>query len=202
MMLSSWKQFTDIVKESTVVEGLATAATTLHAEAIEKKAQADLLAAEAKEWDNLATQLGAEADGIGAIEARQLAAAELAAANAARAEAAGVTVAAGATTALSRATNLLLGPLGLVLMALGAVASALVNNYIESINEAKQADYEKAESAREAANAAIDTTKDWEELNRVFQLTGDISDEFKQKTLDVAEQLGVQGASAMAAAEQ
>lgn len=93
------------------------------------------------------------------------------------------------------------GPVGIAMMALSAF-SLILGNIQEHDKALKDAEYEKAESMREAANAALESTKNWDALNTTYQETGKVTEEFKEESLKVAEELGVQGAAAMAAAEQ
>lgn len=110
-------------------------------------------------------------------------------------------IAATAVSGLSKVMTALGGPIGIAMMALSAF-SLIVGNIQEHDKALKDAEYEKAESMREAANAAVESTKNWDALNATYQETGKVTEEFKEESLKVAEELGVQGAAAMAAAEQ
>lgn len=110
-------------------------------------------------------------------------------------------IAATAVSGLSKVMSALGGPVGIAMMALSAF-SLILGKIQEHDKELKDAEYEKAESMRDAADAALESTKNWDALNATYQETGKVTEEFKQESLKVAEELGVQGAAAMAAAEQ
>lgn len=106
-----------------------------------------------------------------------------------------------AAKGLSAVMNAMGGPVGIAVTVL-SVLSTVIGGVQQHYEDLKRAEYECAEFANQEANSAIEVTKNWEVLNETYQLTGKASEEFKTQSVQVAEQLGIEGAAALAASEQ
>lgn len=95
----------------------------------------------------------------------------------------------------------LIGSIGPLVAALGAVAGAiaLVQSHDNAIDDQIKKEKEQVEAATSAADKANDTVSSWQELADTYKSTGNASQEFINKSKEVAESLGVEGAKALEA---
>ena len=108
--------------------------------------------------------------------------------------------AAAATADLRQAQLSLIGSLAFAAIAAGlAIASAAWGAYQQKVQNAMATEKEALEEAKTNSENVSTTAKNWERLYKVYQETGEISQEFIDTSNDLGESLDIIGAKAFAA---
>lgn len=200
MVLSGLSELSGRFEKSKIAQNLASIASEKNELAQKKSAKAAKALSIAEAKREAATRKAAAGDTQGAAKSLETAVALEKKAAAATKASAALNLASKATSALSKSMAALGGPLGIAMIAFSAI-STLLGNYQQQMEDARAKEAETAQEATNTAKTTIDTVSQWEEYNKSFKATGKASEEFKQKSIEVAEQLGIEGAAAMAAAE-
>lgn len=200
MLISGFSELSNRFKDSNLASSLSATASEKDALAKKKSAAASALAARAELERERASQLATAGDTQGAIASNKMALALERKAIAANKASAALRMAAQSTSIFSKGLNLLGGPLGVAMIAF-SVVSTLLSNYQQQMEEVRKKEAEAAQEASNTATTSIEAVSDWQEYNKVFQETGKASDEFKQKSMEVAEQLGIESAAALEATD-
>lgn len=104
-----------------------------------------------------------------------------------------------ALTALGLTNPAIIG-IGVALGVLAAGATAF-NVYTEQQKQARDDEQKKLESVKKSADEAVSAVSNWKTLYDTYKKTGEVSEEFRNTSLEVAKQLGVEGAAALDAAK-
>lgn len=106
-----------------------------------------------------------------------------------------------AAKGLSKAMSLLGGPLGMAFIALQILSTA-IGAYNQQQEQMREKESENLQAAQDTVNGHAELYKSWETLADEYKKTGKASDEFRAKSVELAEQLGIEGAAALDTAGQ
>lgn len=191
MFVSGMSELNQKQQESAKVQKLQTVASKKSELALKQQESArknlqaaEIVEAKAKNASAAGDTRVARQSAIAAQKLREQAAAANLSAIAAQTAARGASV-------LSKALTVLGGPLGIAMIALGAITT-LYGGYEEKINQVKEAEQEKAQASREASSALTEDFDAWSKMNAEFEKTSKASDEYKEASIALAEQLGIE----------
>lgn len=159
MVLSGLSELSNRFEKSKLAQSLSTIATEKDTLAKKKNTAAAILLAKVEAERAKATQLAAAKDTKGAMEANKQAAALERKAQAAIRASVALNLAGKATGALAKGMAALGGPLGIAMIAF-SVASTLLGNYQQQMEEARQKEAEAAKEATSTATTSIEAVSD------------------------------------------